>query len=96
MNNVTEFSMPREAVADETGMNIAFIRLNMDLNKESLVNVGWLPEFFSMRPLAPELRDEIVRVMRLHADVLESGALEKRMEEIRKIKESEGKPCSNL
>jgi hypothetical protein len=89
MNKVGEqrsvqFSVPPEAAADSKGINIAIVRLNMDPASDDLINIGWLPEFFAVGPITSALRDELVRVLRLHADMVESEKIDERMEQIRR------------
>jgi hypothetical protein len=94
MNAPKTFSVPPQAAADAHGMNIAIIRLNMDPADKELVNIGWLPDFFAACELRMELRTEIVRVMRLHADVLENGSLDKRMAELQQQTGQSPRPIS--
>lgn len=69
------------ANAETKTLTIAVVTLNLDPASPTIVAVNWLHDFFKV-PLPAELRQIIVKHLRYHADRLESGDLDKRMEEL--------------
>lgn len=70
-------SLGPDAVLDEeNNLRVAFLQINLDTFQ---ISFNWLPEFFHT-PMPEVLRKEIVLRLRLHADKLESGELERTMQ----------------
>lgn len=67
---------PGNAAIDETGVTIAFVRADTQSGE---INFHWLPELF-IRPIPPAVKAAIVEKLRFHADKLESGEMEQRMQ----------------
>jgi hypothetical protein len=67
---------PDSAFDGEGNLKFAFLMVHL---KTMQIGVHWLPEFFR-RPMPKVLRDEIVQRLRFHADMLESGELEREMQ----------------
>lgn len=74
-DEIKTVEVPWGAMADETGLTIAFVRADSTSGE---LGVHWLPELFS-RPIPPLLKKMIVEKLRFHADMLESGEMEERM-----------------
>lgn len=71
-------SKPREIVIDDEGnLTVAFLMINSETFE---MGFHWLPELFG-RPIPQVLREEMVKRLRLHADMLESGELEQVMQQ---------------
>lgn len=85
-----EVSLPAEDVVGADGSwTIGLLRLSLDPGVPWLVGIAWSPEFFA-QPLDGILRQEIVRVLRFHAEKLESGETDRRIAEIAAAKKKEG------
>lgn len=71
------------AASEEDGfVMLAFIRA--DTSGE--ISVCWLPEIFiGPIPIPPEIKQEIVAKLRFHADKLESGETERRMQQFKDV-----------
>jgi hypothetical protein len=83
--------LTKDPVSDD-GVTLAFLRLNINAEKqEGCVNFMWLPYMFlgNKEILPNELRAEIVKTLRFHADMLEKHDIDTRMKEIQSILESE-------
>lgn len=67
-------------VVDEHGVVFAFLRFN----KNGSVTLNWAAHIFTgeLPPLPDPLRAEMVRVLRMHADGLESRDLDRRMSKL--------------
>jgi hypothetical protein len=77
------FAELTDAPVTPEGVTVAFLRWRLD-GESMHVNFCWLPQLFAagVPPMPDVLRDEIVRVLRFHADRLEARDLDKRMQEI--------------
>lgn len=64
-------------VVDDQGVVLAFFRFN----RNGSISLNWAAQFFNgdLPPFPDALRKEMVRVLRQHADGLESGDLQKRL-----------------
>ena len=68
----------RGAVMDsEHNLNVAFLRINL---RTFDTGFHWLPDFF-IKPLPEVVRQRLIERLRFHADRLESGELEKEMQQ---------------
>jgi hypothetical protein len=74
-------AIPPDAVVDETGLTIAFVRVDAESGD---VTVHWLPSLFS-RPMPAPVREAITEKLRFHADMLENGTLERDMQKFAAI-----------
>jgi hypothetical protein len=67
---------PANVVSEDGALNMAFLRLN----PSGSVTLNWASVFFDgTMPMPDVMREECIRVLRLHADGLESGDLERRI-----------------
>jgi hypothetical protein len=86
-----EFEVRTAAIEAESAfdghdnLKFAFLMINL---KTFQIGVHWLPSFFR-RPMPKVLREEIVRRLRFHADMLESGELEREMQKYVEINDPE-------
>jgi hypothetical protein len=72
------FERTSDQVFDDAGVTIGFVRLN----RTGTLTLNWSTVFFNnpALPVPDEVRAEIVRVLRQHADGLESRELDKLMQ----------------
>ena len=83
-------TMSSDAVIDKEGnLTVAFLRFNIHTN---LMGFHWLPEFFGHGPIPDALRKDIIERLRLHADKLENGELERDMARYSHINTPDKKP----
>ncbi len=77
--------LPRDAVLSEDGdLNVAFLRINLNTFQ---IGFHWLPELFRA-PIPPVIRQELAKRLHTHADKLESGELEREMQQYMNINDA--------
>jgi hypothetical protein len=75
---VSAATLDGSSVMDEHGnLNVAFLQINM---KTFQISFNWLPSLFR-KPMPQVLREAIALRLRIHADRLESGELERAMQD---------------
>jgi hypothetical protein len=84
---VSASAIDRDMVVDKDE-NLRIASLQLD-RKDFRVGFHWLPELFRVT-MPADLREEIVRRLRFHADMLESGELHREMQKYLKINDPEG------
>jgi hypothetical protein len=74
-----EFDGSEVVDADGNGMTIAMVRMF----RTGQVGLMWSPVLFNdMLPLPDELREQLVKMLRFHADRLEDHSLDERMKQV--------------
>jgi hypothetical protein len=61
----------------EKGITLAMIRMF-----PGKVGLMWSPVLFNVLPMPDELREQLVKMLRFHADRLEDRSLDERMKEV--------------